>query len=587
MPGSRGKRIVMYVPHVTADSARAYLVETAESLASAVAAAGWQLTVLARPTDLAGMPIPWPAAVLEPLRAVVSGTVEPNGMPPSLEQDFTQLIFETQPFDVLYLPSPWGCLPSNHRTVLPAPIVVGFGDLPFERVDFGARTDRFRREMRRLFQLASTFVFDSDTARHELKKRYAIDPGAAHVIRCDSPGESHSASAGEQLLAVFERVLESPWLTRPKATYTRSVPRENRIAWLINHTTLRDAEADLLQSLGYEVFTSKVLLSGEDFRSGTHDFSWDQDSTLPTPVLDYLNCFNFYQTPFDGEMADVLNGYFGTVICAAFPALIRQLARYFRGRIVVRLFGREQPNNYTDYIDLFHEGWLWKRLWQIQHRFWLGVCYESIPLIEAPLLRRRSVFLPVGLPDRVLRMAGCWRGGDKRVLFVCPSIKTSPQYYGAIYERFKARYGEFPHVIAGAQPIPVADPHVTGFVTEDQLLRFYRELRVMYYHSREPRHIHYHPLEAIAYGMPVVYMRGGLMESFDKGSQAGACHTDAEARRKILRILQGDQGLIREIQDSQGSILETFSPAGTRAQWKRAFVNGIMSTPIASPGVCA
>jgi hypothetical protein len=454
-------------------------------------------------------------------------------------------------------------------------------------VDLGARTDHFRREMRRLAGNASAFVFDSDTTRRETIDRYSIVPATTHVIHPESSENGHASTGGEDLLKVFERVSGCPWLTRPKPACTRAAPRENRIAWLINHTTLRDAEADLLQSLGYEVFTSKVLLSGEDFRSGTRDFSWDQDLTLPTSVLDYLNRFNFYQTPFDDEMADVLNGYFGTVICAAFPALIRQLARYFRGRIVVRLFGREQPNNYTDYIDLFHESWLWKRLWQIQHRFWLGACYESIPLIEAPLLRQRSVFLPVGLPDRVVRMAGCWRGEDKRVFFVCPSIKTSPSYYGAIYERFKAGFGEFPHVIAGSQPIPVPDPCVTGFVSEEQLLRFYRELRVMYYHSREPRHIHYHPLEAIAYGMPVVYMRGGLMESFDKGSQAGACATDAEARVKILRVLQGDKALIEEIQESQQSILDTFSPAGARAQWQRVFVNEIMATPCAAVGECA
>ena len=243
---------------------------------------------------------------------------------------------------------------------------------------------------------------------------------------------------------------------------------------------------------------------------------------------------------------------------------------------------RDSPHTYTRYFDLFNDGWLWKRLWQIQHRFWCGVCYESIPLVEAPLLRERSVFLPVALPDRVLRMQGCWRGGDNRVYFICPSIKTAPQYYGEIYKRFKADFGEFPHVIGGAQLVPVDDSHVTGFIAEDQLLRNYRELQVMYYHSREPRHIHYHPLEAIAFGMPVVYMRGGLMECFDKGSQAGACATDAEARRKLLRVLQGDQTFIREMQESQRTILEAFAPVAVRAQWEEAFVNGIMRTPAES-----
>jgi len=779
MSGNGGKRIVMYVPHVTPDGARTYLIETAASLAAAVVGTGWKLTVLARATDLAGTPIPWPSAPFRSLRAATPGKIEPNSISPSLEQDFAQLLAEAGPFDVLFLPSPWGCLPSNHRALLPAPLVVGIGNVLFENLDLGARTDRFRREMQRLIRLASALVFGSDAARRETTERHSIDPTVTHVIRRELPAHSNAAEAsrsrrrlperfmlftgwtrplhngltliralghlrergclpmplvgtlsradappfvdaiqeeyaarclaemhrlgikagtdfidlgvvpeeelpeliasaslvvdprthgagtsygllaalrqgtplihsridafteslghddgcglsfdpndsndlaetlwrhtadraaseqraecakrrfthgnafenvGEELLGVFEQVTECSWLTRPKATFTRPVPREKRIAWLLNHTTLRDAEVELIQSLDYEVFTSKVMPSGDDFRSGTHDFSWDQDCTLPTHVLDYLNRFNFYQTAFDEEMANVLNGHFGTVICAAFPPLIGQLAKFFQGRIVVRLFGREHPNNYTRYIDLFADGWLWKRLWQIQRRFWLGVCYETIPLIEAPLLRQRSVYLPVALPDRVLRQAGCWRGGDKRVFFFCPSIMTSPQYYGAIYEKFKRDFGEFPHIIAGAQPIPVPDPRLTGFVTEDRLLRYYRELQVMYYHSREPRHIHYHPLEAIAYGMPVVYMRGGLMESFDKGSQAGACDSEAEARRKLARILQGDQGLIRAIQDSQRSILDVFSPAAVRTEWVKGFVQEIMGTSTVPDLACA
>jgi glycosyltransferase involved in cell wall biosynthesis len=170
---------------------------------------------------------------------------------------------------------------------------------------------------------------------------------------------------------------------------------------------------------------------------------------------------------------------------------------------------------------------------------------------------------------------------------VCPSIKTAPLYYGAIYKQFKTDFGEFPHIISGSQPIPVPDPNVTGFVTEDRMLRFYRELQVMYYHSREPRHIHYHPLEAIVHGMPVVYMRGGLMESFDKGNQAGACDTVAEARLKVKKVLRGDQEFIRAIQSSQNTIVETFRPENVRKQWIKVFLNQIMSSACVSDVVAA
>ena len=353
-------------------------------------------------------------------------------------------------------------------------------------------------------------------------------------------------------------------------------PRDQRVAWLISHTTLRDAEVPILRQLGYEVYTNKVLPTGDDYRSGSTDFSWDDDSTLPTDVLNAVNTHNFYQSELNDEMSDTLNTYFGTIICAAYPLLLRQLAKWYRGRILVRVFGREHPLTYGDYIGQFAQGWLWQQLWGIQHRFWVAACYGQIPTHEDAFLRQRSALLPLALPERSLRQRDLWTGRDARVFFVCPSIHTAPNYYGKIYRQFLESFGDLPYVLGGAQPIPVNDPNVTGFMTEEQFTHFLVELRVMYYHSREPRHLHYHPLEAIAMGMPVVYLRGGLMEFYDTGSQAGACATEAEAKEKLLRILKGDPELVASIQSSQRSILKEFLPGYNLEAWARLFSGGVM-----------
>src|SRR5437879_1494478 len=137
MTNRRLKRVVMYVPHIMPNGSRRYLSETAEALASAALRADWELTVLGRPVDLAGTPVPWPTSAYRPLRAALPARIEPNSMPPSLGHDFEQLMNEAAPFDVLYLPSPWGCLPTDLRAPIPARLVVGLGDLIFERLDFG------------------------------------------------------------------------------------------------------------------------------------------------------------------------------------------------------------------------------------------------------------------------------------------------------------------------------------------------------------------------------------------------------------------------------------------------------------------
>jgi glycosyltransferase involved in cell wall biosynthesis len=750
-------RVLVYVPVVWPDASRRRLVAQVKGLSDAAARRGGSVTLLATAADLAGQPIPWPTSVYRPSKAVPPAKYTPNSLPAATGEAFDQFTDLAFDHDVLFLPQPFGALPSDSRLILPRPLVLGLDDLHFDRHDVGARSDRFRRELDRLITLAAGFVFPTATARADLTLRYRVPGERAWVVPVDgtpivvdAPGvrkryglpekyvlavgwkqpggvlakaagefagdvpfvgvsevadeppfagldqrdaadlcvkaladagrvkgkewfdlgvadaddvpglvlgatavlagdtglagpdwytlaalasgvpviypntpafadklgaggryaaaytptepaelagvvraylehadavreratgakaEFNTTHAGGVLLDTLAEVVNAPRAGRTEATAT-PVPRDKRVCWLISHTTLRDAEVPLMQSLGFEVYTNKVLPKGEDYRSGSMDFSWDAGLTLPTEVLDYFNQFNFYQTPFDEEMTETLNAYFGTVIVAAYPPVLKELTKHFRGRILLRAFGREHPATYASLLSYHIEtGWRWERVWRQQHRFWLGACYEAIPPVEPQLMRDHVAMLPVAMPDWSLRVRGQWVGGDHRVFFVCPSIKTSPGYYGVIYERFKAVYGDFPHVIGGSQPIPLDDSHVTGFLTDEQYQKFFRTLQVMYYHSREPRHIHYHPLEAILYGMPVVYMRGGLMEAFDTGTQAGACYTDAEAREKLRRVLDGDQELIREIQESQVSILDIFLPEGVRDEWRRVFVDGVM-----------
>ena len=379
---------------------------------------------------------------------------------------------------------------------------------------------------------------------------------------------------------VFEAVSASPWRSRPKQRPKLMVGREERMAWLINHTTLRDAELPIIRSFGMEVYTSKELPDGNEFRTASVDYSEDEHSTLPNWVLERLNRHNFYEEGVPNEIAEILNGYFGTVVVTSYFPPLRDLVRNYRGRILVRVFGREQPHNYSEYFTYMGQGDFWRHAWAVQHRLWFTPCYDSIAPIEEKFLRDRTVILPLALPDRILRAENRWVGTDRRVMFLCPRIKTAPGYYGRFYEEFKQHLGHLPHIIPGHQPIPVDDPNVTGYVTDDQMQAWFRELRVMFYHSREPRHLHYHPLEAVAYGMPLIFMKGGLVEQLmGPGVKPGGCDTYEEAESKLRRILDGDDAFTRAVIESQIALLDTFRPQYVRNVWEKNFIGNIMKTP--------
>jgi glycosyltransferase involved in cell wall biosynthesis len=352
--------------------------------------------------------------------------------------------------------------------------------------------------------------------------------------------------------------------------------RDRRVAWIINHATLRAFEVPLLRSLGLEVWTSKRLLRQRDFCSASVDYSGDQYCTLPADSLQTLNEHNFYEDEFTPPVAQALNRYFGTVICGHFIELLREITAQFWGRILLRTFGREHPGNYSQHIREVGGPGLWRRIREIKHRFWFAPCYAAIAEIEDPLLRLRSVTLPLGLPERVMQQHGTWTGGDNRLLFFCPHIASRPSSHGSIYWTFKKSFGDLPHLIAGPQASPVDDPAVAGYVPDETLETWLRTCNVMFYHSREPRRLHYQPLEAIAHGMPVIYLRGGLLEALGGPDQPGACTTVREARKKIRRILKGEQALVEEVRRKQQKILETFTWDYNRAQWQRLFVDGVL-----------
>ena len=213
-------------------------------------------------------------------------------------------------------------------------------------------------------------------------------------------------------------------------------------------------------------------------------------------------------------------------------------------------------------------------------RVWFATAYPHLKDVEERFFSEHECYLPVGLhgDDRSAQ----WRGTDARLFFVCPRIGSTP-YFRGIYERFKRDFGDLPHVIGGAQPIAVNDPAVIGYMPKDEHERNMRELRVMYYHSREPNHAHYHPFEAVYAGMPLVFMAGGMLDQLGGRHLPGRCRTEAQAHRKIERLLAGDRRLIDSIRTTQSVLLESMSPERCMPQWQRGFARIVASAQTVTP----
>lgn len=345
--------------------------------------------------------------------------------------------------------------------------------------------------------------------------------------------------------------------------------RPRRLLWIVNHKALIPAEVPLFRKLNYEVFIPKIIPDPGPFRSGA--VTWEHDATLTIlpAALDVLNAHDFYDLRWSPTVRAIINAHFDVVV-ASFSSFITPLAeavRYFRGNVIARVFGREHPQRYVDMLRWTDMMPLLEAIDAMGPRFIFAQGYANLAEIEPPEMVRNAHTITLPLPPATFDHADTWRGTGGAAIFLCPGILTTG-YYRDIYESIKRDFGDLPQQIFGRQVEEIPDPNVLPYLTDKQLFELYADAPVFIYHSVEPRHIHYSPIEAMVVGTPVLYRRGALADTLAGGADLpGACATTAEMHSKARRLLAGDRDLAEDIRMSQGRIVDTFATDLARRQW--------------------
>ena len=348
--------------------------------------------------------------------------------------------------------------------------------------------------------------------------------------------------------------------------------KTKRILWLLNHTTLRDFEVPLLMDMGYEVYVPKRTPEKvPTFRSGTVTHTYDETLTLPAKIVQEMNAFNFYESKWPAQFAATINRHFDMAIITGRIDMVNHVCAGFSGDVIIRKFGRiGELATFSDQVTNWFDKSVLERILKKQ-RIWFGYAYENLPEGEKKWLRDIGVFLPVGLPKSFFERQNTWQPVRDQILFICPEIAANP-YYSEVYDDFISAFGEFPYIIPGEQSQKVIrDPNVTGFLPRADFDHLMQTCKVMYYHSRETYHLHYHPIEAMMTGMPVIHMAGGMLHRMAGEKLPGCCDTIAEAQEKVARILAGDGEFIQQVVTSQKMLVRQFSPEYTGEVWKKNF----------------
>lgn len=353
---------------------------------------------------------------------------------------------------------------------------------------------------------------------------------------------------------------------------------KKRVLWILNHDTLSKFELPLLQDLGFEIFTPKIVPREILQASGSVVFDYDYTLTIPQEDLEILNSYNFYENM---EMPlyvnKIINDNFDIALVMFDLYAIEKMVLNFNGQIFARAFGIGSNQTYYNiFKNFYHDSFLYK-LEQIKERFWFSQCYDNISEIEDGIFKEKALYMPLGLPSDFYEIEDQWTGQSDKLLFFCTRIKYNSESE-KIYQKFKNDFKGFDYLVAGNQPVPVDDPRVIGFLDREELNDVYKKCKVMYYHSTLPRHVHYHPLEAMIAGMPVIFMEGSLLSVLGGKEQAGCCKNINEAREKVRRILDGDTKLIEMVRQDQKKILHRFSYQFNKDRWEKNFLSIVDKT---------
>lgn len=340
------------------------------------------------------------------------------------------------------------------------------------------------------------------------------------------------------------------------------------VMWLLNHTTLRNFEVEQLSQLGVSgIFLPKSFPYDEGNLSASVTYEFDKTLPLTPSETALLNCQNWYDEP-ESAAWDLANKKFNIIFVGFFPRQILSACLHFKGAIVLRAFGLGGEETYSKLIRQLGGASLQSAITRAGKRFWFGMGYEHLSRCEDYFIASRAIWMPVGLKNTSI--SNQWKGNNKSIFFVCPRIGSSPYFY-RVYCDFKKSFNGLPYHVGGAQPIAIEDKNVLGFISNERYSEVMEQSRVMFYHSQESNHIHYHPFEAIRAGMPLVFMSGGMLDRMGGGNLPGRCKTVTEARRKIERILNDDWGLIERIRSSQVVLLDSMKPENCEPAWHAGF----------------
>jgi glycosyltransferase involved in cell wall biosynthesis len=334
-------------------------------------------------------------------------------------------------------------------------------------------------------------------------------------------------------------------LTSTSSIINSSEKKPKRILLICQHDVFNYEETRLLTKVGFEVIIPTI---------NDQPLKVYGKSTLDKKVINNLKRINFSADWFNLKLdkslqikdQTLLNEHIDIIVVTVLLREIPTLLAWFKGYIVFKAWGYEDLHmTYTNRCNHFNIN---LNTFLNPKYIWSDIS-ETIRLPEDKRLYNKALsIIPYVSQERVPSTR--WKAHASQAVCcnIISQISTNP-YNANLYEQHKQLFKKIPLKIFGNNHVSAltaaqtSNPEIIGFLDTTNYYDQLRSCRVMFYHTANPHHLHYHPIEALALGLPVLFHKDSIIavearKLLGENLKELGCYTDYnEALSLIKRCL--------------------------------------------------
>jgi hypothetical protein len=340
--------------------------------------------------------------------------------------------------------------------------------------------------------------------------------------------------------------------------------------WVCHHLVLRYEEVPLFIEAGAEVIPGfgdrDFLVFDDNYEDESNELypNWRSYCTLPTHIVEQIRRIRI-DAPTEEE-AVFMNKWVDTIYIASFPKIASQVLTWYKGIVIFRVFG-----GFKSYTEICNgEGINLSIFEQNNDRFIWSPILKSLSSIEDSRLVHNEAHIPAFVSPKRLPFEWMERDSERIISTVIPYIHQSDMLY-SIFQKFADAFNGIDFIVLGKNnknSVLCQHPFILGNVNFNTLWSRLCKSRILCYGGyMTPYHLHFTPLEAIAIGVPILFLkqcglaREAMEHGFEEGElhHRGMCEDFNEMKRRTDQLIDNFDQLNELRQLQQQLLVSVFS----------------------------